>query len=122
MAVTRIIQEDVICLVDGNREVLKMEEHYEDGSVTVKITGSMSSDTVYELQDELRSFAVMGLDLALDLSGVDYICPSCQELLLALQNTMENRSNKNLSLIKLNQYLRDEFERTGLSQMLLIEE
>ena len=122
MAVTRKIQGDVLLLVDGDREVLKLEECCEDGRATVKLTGSMSSDTVYELQDELRGFAVLGLELSLDLSGVEYICPSCQELLLALQNTMETRGMKNLVLTKLSRYVQEEFERTGLSQMLMIEE
>ena len=121
MGLHREMKQQTLVLYDGGQEILSILEQQEDGGVTMTLTGSMRSDTAHDLMDELTAFVTLGLLLTLDLSGVDYLSAACMPALLAVQQKIDERGGR-LLLRSLPQKVMQELKKSGMSELLMIEE
>ncbi len=122
MALKRVVTDDRINLMEDDKCILSVTERIEDGKVAIKLEGGMRSDTEHELLDELVAFSTLGLNIEINMSGVEYISAAAQQVLLAVQQKMDELGRGSMSILGLTPVLREEFEKTGLSELLLIED
>jgi anti-anti-sigma regulatory factor len=81
----------------------------------------LRSDTTHDLKDELMALTTLGMNLTVDLAGVEHISAASQHVLLDVQKKMDTLGRGTLLLQQLSQTIMDEFEKTGLSELLDIE-
>lgn len=122
MSLRRVIEQDTLRLLDGDQEILSMEEQAEEDRVKITLRGALRSDTVFDFQDELVGLAILGMSLVLDFSGVTYLSTSCQQALILVQQKLDAAGKGTLLLTGLPQEIYGEFEKTGASELLMIEE
>ena len=121
MGLHREMKQQTLVLYDGGQEILSILEQQEDGGVTMTLTGSMRSDTAHDLMDELTAFVTLGLLLTLDLSGGDDLSAACMQALRAVQQKIDERGGR-LLLRSLPQKVMQELKKSGMSELLMIEE
>ncbi|MDE6036467.1 MAG: STAS domain-containing protein, partial [Ruminococcus sp.] len=80
------------------------------------------SETIYEFSDEMMAFVSVGVDtIILDMQDVKYISYKYMRTLLEIQIAMENKGRKGIHLIKVSDAVRKEMDKTGISELLLVE-
>ncbi len=117
---TRKIEGDAIVFYDGDTTVLTVCEKEADGVVTVEMKGEVRGDTVHEVQDELIALATVGVHIVVELSAVTYIAPTAQHIFLRTQQKIDAIRNGSLVLTGLSDAIYREFEKTGISELLMI--
>ena len=117
---TRKIEGDSIVFYDGSAAVLTIREKELEEIVTVEMIGELRSDAVHEVLDELVALATVGINIAADLSGITYIAPTAQHIFLRTQQKIDSIGSGSLVLIGLSDTIYQEFEKTGLSELLMI--
>lgn len=122
MKLQRKTNDNTISLYDGPNLIFQMTEAEKDGAVELVLSGSLRSDAVHDLQDELAALAGMGMDLVLDFSKVTYLSSACQQALLVIQQQMDRTGKGSLTICKLPGAILKELESTGISELLMIEE
>lgn len=122
MAIKRIVTDDTIQLVEGADCIASIAASLEDGEVLLKLAGSFRSDTEHELLDEMMALTTLGLHLTLDLSDVTYISAACLQVLLTIQQKMDDQEQGTLLLTNLSNTVAEALEKTGLSELLMIDE
>lgn len=122
MAIKRIVTDDTIQLVEGADYIASIAASLEDGEVLLKLAGSFRSDTEHELLDEMMALTTLGLHLTLDLSDVTYISAACLQVLLTIQQKMDDQEQGTLLLTNLSNTVAEALEKTGLSELLMIDE
>lgn len=121
MKINYFIEDRTIHLSDENREVLTIREDPEESSVTVTLAGSLRSDVVCYMQDELDAFLSLGLAVIVDMDGLDYVSVTAQQAFLQSQQRID-RSGKGAMTLRLsNDALYAEFEKNGSSELLIFE-
>ena len=122
MSLRRVIEQDTLRLLDGDQDILSMEEQAEEDRVKITLRGMLRSDTVFDFQDELEGLAILGMSLVLDFSGVTYLSTSCQQALILVQQKLDTAGKGTLLLTGLPQEIYGELEKTGASELLMIDE
>lgn len=122
MAIQRKVAGDTLYLMDGTEEVLSITETVENSQVLIKLRGTLRSDAEHELLDEMVMLTTLGMNLTVDVSEVRYISAACQQVLLTIQQKMDELGRGSLLLTKLPPEIMKEFEKTGLSELLMIDE
>lgn len=122
MAIQRKVENDTLYLLDNGTEVLSIEESVDGNNALIKLAGMMRSDTAHDLQDELVAFITMDMALTLDMSKLTYISSTCQQVLLAVQQKMDELGKGSLLLTKMPPKLKAEFDSVGFSHLLDIED
>lgn len=118
MALIRKIEDDTVQLWDGSTQILAIREAVEGNQVLVVLQGMLRSDTVHDLNDELMALTTLGMDLTVDMAEVKSICAASQHVLLRVQQKMDDLGKGSLQLQKLPAAILEEFEKTGLSELL----
>lgn len=121
MKINYFIEDRTIHLSDENREVLTIREDPEESSVTVTLTGSLRSDVVCYMQDELDAFLSLGLAVIVDMDGLDYISVTAQQAFLQSQQRIERSGKGSMTLRLSKDALYAEFEQNGSSELLIFE-
>lgn len=125
MSITRITKEDTIVLMDNAKQVLaitELQDEKEQDCIVVVLEGSLKSDTVHEFQDEMITLAIFGMNIKMDFAKVTYVSSACVQALLKIQQKMDNVGKGSLTIIKLPSQIRAEFDSTGISELLMIED
>lgn len=117
---TRKIEGDSIIFYDGITEVLSVKETEHDDMITVEMKGELRGDTAHEIQDELIALVTVGLNIAVDVSGVTYVAPTVQHVFLRAQQKIDAIGKGSLVLTGLSDQIYHEFEKTGISELLMI--
>lgn len=114
--------DDVMILSEDGKQLLEMKEVLDGNRVQISLNGSLPSSLVHDLQDELIALSTVGKDLFVDLSGVTYISNACRQALLYVQQQMDSMGTGSLTLQKLPDEIYREFEKIGLTELLMIED
>ena len=117
---TRKIEGDSIVFYDGNTAVLSICEKELDNLVTLQMKGELRSEITNEVQDELVALATVGVNIAVDLSDITYIAPTAQRIFLRAQQKIDSIGKGSLILNGLSETIYSEFEKTGISELLVI--
>lgn len=117
----RKIDGDCIVYYDGASAVLTVEEKSTEQGILIKLLGQLRSDIAYDIQDELIAFTTVGAKITVDFEKVSYIAPTAQHIFLRVQQKMDACGKGTLVMKKLPDEIYMEFEKTGVSELLLIE-
>lgn len=118
----REFTDDTMLFYDGAREVLAIQEAEADGNIILTVKGALGSEAVHDFQDELIALATVGANIIVDLSGLTYLASSAQHALLQVQQKMDAMGKGTLTLVKTPENIYREFERTGVSELLMFDE
>ena len=119
---TRKLEGQSIVFYNANTQVLSiLEEEREDG-VLLTLRGELRSDVAHELLDELTALATVGVQVTLDFAEVTFITATILDVLLTVQQTMDAMGKGSLVLRKLKPDIYHQFEKTGTSELLIIEQ
>lgn len=118
----RRIENNSIVFRNGSVVVLIIEETETDNGITMALRGELRSDVAHELLDELTALATVGISIMVDFSEVTYITPTILDVFLSVQQLMDSMQKGVLILRKLPAEIYSEFEKTGTSELLLIED
>lgn len=122
MKLRRVVQGEELSLFQGEEKVLSIRETQQGNAFTIQLEGSLKSDTVHELQDELGSMSVLGLDLRVDMEKVKYMSSACADVFLKLQLDMDSRGKGSLTLLHVPAEILRELSSTGMAELLMIEQ
>ena len=117
----RKIEGDSIVFDDGTTIVLTVEEKSTDQGILLLLNGQLRSEVAHDIQDELIALATVGVNIVVDFGKVTYISPTTQHSFLRVQQKMDTMGKGTLLLRKLPIEIFREFEKTGASELLLIE-
>lgn len=118
----RRLEGNAIIFSSGSNPVLTIEEEETEQGILMKLNGELRSDVAHELSDELTALATVGVNIVVDFSGVTYITSTILDVFLSVQQAMDTMRRGNLMLRSLPAGILREFERTGTSELLMIEE
>ena len=123
MHLTRKMEGDTLCLMDGETVVLSIQETQEEDSrsVTVTVVGDLKNDTVHDFGDELLALAGFGLDIRLSLEAVSYVSNSAMRVMLDAQKQLDKLGRGSLTLQKVSPTVLQAMESTGITELLMIE-
>lgn len=122
MALQRKMIGDKLCFFDGQKEILSLKETVQEDCVLIEINGSLRSDTEHDFQDELLALTVVGMKMLVNFKGVEYISAGCQNVLLMVEQKIEEMDQGGLVLTAVSPKIKEEFEKTGLSELLYFED
>lgn len=117
----RKIEGDSIVIYDGQTSILTIFEQEMDSGVVVKLVGELRSETVHDIQDELVALITVGANITVDFTEVTYIASTAQHLFLRVQQKIDDIGRGVLTLQNLPAPIYQEFEKTGTSELLMIE-
>ena len=122
MSLTRTYKEDSWSLNENGKTILTVREAENDGEIIVGLTGSLRNDTEPYFQDELVALATVGADIIIDCQNLDYICSSCLNALLSVQQKMDSmQKGGSLTLRNVPEKIYSEMEKLNLHELLMIE-
>lgn len=121
MKLERIVKDGKLILMSGDVQVLSIQEVQNDDTFEINLDGSLKSETAHELQDELEALAIMGFNLRVDMSKVQYMSSACADVFLKIQIMMDKRGKGSLVLLNVPVPILSEMNNTGLSELLMIE-
>lgn len=119
--VNRKIEGDSSTFYDDTKIFLVINEAEADGSILMTLVGELRSDVAHDLLDELIAFTTVGANVIVDFEKVTYIASTTQHVFLRVQQKMDSMGKGTLTLIKLPHNIYQEFEKTGASELLMIE-
>lgn len=118
----RKYEEDSIIFSDGATHVLTMGEKAEENSVLITLDGQLRSDVAHDVQDELIALTTVGADVVVDFAKVTYISSTTQHIFLRAQQKMDSMGKGSLTLRNMPEAIYREFEKSGTSELLMIED
>ena len=121
MSLTRSYGQDSWSLCEDGRTILTVGETVADGKVLVTLAGTLRSDMENVFKDELVALMTVGMDVVVDCGQLQYIAGSCQDALLSVQQTADSINRGTLTLCHVPAAILEEFERTNLHELLMIE-
>ena len=113
-----------ICISDKNDVVLTIQEVVpEEGKkqVVVSLSGSLRSDAVVWVEEELNAFVTLKYDILVDMRNISYISVSAQRCFLDLQRYADRIGGGIMVLKVPDGSLYAGLEETGLTELLRIE-
>ena len=119
---TRKIEGNSIIFKNGATTVLTINEEETDAGILMALNGELRGDVAHELSDELTALATVGVNVVVDFSQVTYITSTILDVFLTVQQLMDSMGKGALVLRKLPDDIYREFDRTGTSQLLNIED
>lgn len=122
MSIQRKVENGTLYFFDNGAEILSIAGSVDKNKVLITLSGMLRSDAAHDFGDELIAFTTLNMDLTLDLSKVTYISSTCQQVLLAVQQKMDELGKGSLLLTNMPPKLKAEFDSVGFSQLLDIDE
>ena len=99
-----------------------MQIYEEEGKLVIQPSGSIRSDNAAEMETEIRKAAAEHprLPLVIDARGITYISSSGLRVLLAIEQTMEDRDG-GLTLRHVNENIIEIFNLVGFMDVVKVE-
>lgn len=117
----RKIEDNSIVFSNGSDVVLVIEEEETENGLTMTLRGELRSGVAHELLDELTALATVGVNVVVDFAEVTYITSTILDVFLSVQQLMDSMRKGELVLRRMTDEIYREFEKTGTSELLIIE-
>ena len=108
-------------LMEEKDEILFIEEEAKGRKVNIRVSGNLRSDTARYFEDELLALATVDADVTLELDALQSISNSAQKALIKTQQMMDRLKRGTLTLTKLPNEIAENFQKSGISDALMIE-
>lgn len=102
--------------------VLSMLEKKENGFIVVEVSGDINNEVAHEFEDEIMALISVFDKVKIDMGNVTYIASLAMKALLSVQQIIDEKENSEFVLTNLSENVRENFELSGLSDVLYIEE
>ena len=99
--------------------MLNIDKSIENGKALFALVGRLDTTTAPELEKELKSSLDGVKELTLDFAGLDYISSAGLRVLLSAQKIMNRQGS--MTIMHVNEVIREVFDVTGFSDILTIE-
>ena len=117
----RRIEDDTIIFSEGANVFFSVEEKETDQGIQLVLSGEMRSNVAHDILDEMIALTTVGANILVDFGKVTYISPTAQHVFLRVQQKMDEMGKGMLTMAGLSDEIFQEFERTGASELLMIE-
>lgn len=107
---------------DDDTLVLTVDEPDCDGGILMVLKGQLRSDTAHFIQNELDAFTTGGIKVWLDFKEVTFAAPSFIKSLLDAQQLVDFFRKGQIVLRNIPDFLYDEMDESGITELLMIEE
>ena len=107
---------------ENDNMVFSMHEKKENDFITVEVSGEINNDVAHEFEDEIMALISVFNKVRIDMGNVVYIASLAMKSLLSIQQIIDEKQNSEFVLTNLSPAVRENFELSGLLDILCIEE
>ena len=117
----RKIQGDMIQFYEDESLVLTIDEQDTNDGILMRFKGALKSEFSDHIQDELDAYTTIGMKVFIDFKEATFISASLLNALLNCQQLVDYFRNNEIILKNIPQSVYLEMDRTGISELLMIE-
>ena len=101
--------------------MLNVEKKLEDGALLIALEGELDTLSSPDFEDMLEPLLAEAQSLTLDFEKLEYISSAGLRVLLAAEQTMEERGAERVRVVNMNSTVRNIFDITGFVDVLAVE-
>jgi len=101
--------------------MLNVEKKLEDGALLIALEGELDTLSSPDFEDMLEPLLAEAQSLTLDFEKLEYISSAGLRVLLAAEQTLEERGAERVRVVKMNSTIRNIFDITGFVDVLAVE-
>ena len=101
--------------------MLHVEKKLENGALLIALEGELDTLSSPDFEDVLEPLLTEAQSLTLDFEKLDYISSAGLRVLLAAEQTMEEKGAEQVRVLNMNSTIRNIFDITGFADVLAVE-
>ena len=101
--------------------MLNVEKKLEDGALLIALEGELDTLSSPDFEDMLEPLLAEARSLTLDFEKLEYISSAGLRVLLAAEQTMEEKGAERVRVVNMNSTIRNIFDITGFVDVLSVE-
>ena len=101
--------------------MLNVEKKLEDGALLIALEGELDTLSSPDFEDMLEPLLAEAQSLTLDFEKLEYISSAGLRVLLAAEQTMEEKGAERVRVVNMNSTVRNIFDITGFTDVLAVE-
>ena len=101
--------------------MLNVEKKLEDGALLIALEGELDTLSSPDFEDMLEPLLAEAQSLTLDFEKLEYISSAGLRVLLAAEQTMEEKGAERVRVVNMNSTVRNIFNITGFTDVLAVE-
>jgi len=101
--------------------MLNVEKKLEDGALLIALEGELDTLSSPDFEDMLEPLLAEAQSLTLDFEKLEYISSAGLRVLLAAEQTLEERGAERVRVVNMNSTIRNIFDITGFVDVLAVE-
>ena len=101
--------------------MLNVEKKLEDGALLIALEGELDTLSSPDFEDMLEPLLAQAQSVTIDFEKLEYISSAGLRVLLAAEQTMEERGAERVRVVNMNSTVRNIFDITGFVDVLAVE-
>ena len=101
--------------------MLNVEKKLEDGALLIALEGELDTLSSPDFEDILEPLLAQAQSVTIDFEKLEYISSAGLRVLLAAEQTMEEKGAEKVRVVNMNSTIRNIFEITGFTDVLAVE-
>ncbi len=101
--------------------MLNVEKKLEDGALLIALEGELDTLSSPDFEELLEPLLAEAQSLTLDFEKLEYISSAGLRVLLAAEQTMEEKGAERVRVVNMNSTVRNIFDITGFTDVLAVE-
>ena len=101
--------------------MLNVEKKLEDGALLIALEGELDTLSSPDFEDMLEPLLAQAQSVTIDFEKLEYISSAGLRVLLAAEQTMEEKGAEKVRVVNMNSTIRNIFEITGFTDVLAVE-
>ena len=101
--------------------MLNVEKKLEDGALLIALEGELDTLSSPDFEDMLEPLLAEAQSLTLDFEKLEYISSAGLRVLLAAEQTLEERGAERVRVVNMNSTVRNIFDITGFVDVLAVD-
>ena len=101
--------------------MLNVEKKLEDGALLIALEGELDTLSSPDFEDMLEPLLAQAQSVTIDFEKLEYISSAGLRVLLAAEQTMEEKGAEKVRVVNMNSTIRNIFEITGFVDVLAVE-
>ena len=101
--------------------MLNVEKKLEDGALLIALEGELDTLSSPDFEDMLEPLLAQAQSVTIDFEKLEYISSAGLRVLLAAEQTMEEKGAERVRVVNMNSTVRNIFNITGFTDVLAVE-
>ena len=101
--------------------MLNVEKKLEDGALLIALEGELDTLSSPDFEDMLEPLLAQAQSVTIDFEKLEYISSAGLRVLLAAEQTLEERGAERVRVVNMNSTIRNIFDITGFTDVLAVE-